>query len=156
MAELKTTYMGIELKNPLIVGACNLVTDIENLKKMEAAGAGAIVYKSLFEEQIQLENFEAEEDLNAYNERNAEMISLFPDMGVVGPQEFLQGLKEAKEILSIPVFASLNCVYKYTWVDYAKEIDFKEGLTISDLVIMSGGLTAYANPKDIRIFRNIS
>ena len=101
MAELKTTYMGIELKNPLIVGACNLVTDIENLKKMEAAGAGAIVYKSLFEEQIQLENFEAEEDLNAYNERNAEMISLFPDMGVVGPQEFLQGLKEAKEILTV-------------------------------------------------------
>lgn len=123
MAELKTTYMGIELKNPLIVGASNLVTDIENLKKMEAAGAGAIVYKSLFEEQIQMENFEAEEEITAYNDRNAEMITLFPDMGEVGPQEFLENLRAAKKALSIPVFASLNCVYKYTWVDYAKEIE---------------------------------
>ncbi len=123
MANLKTTYMGVELKNPLIVGASNLVTDIENLKKMEAAGAGAIVYKSLFEEQIQLENFEADEDLNAYNERNAEMISLFPDMGEVGPHEFLENLRKAKQSVNIPVFASLNCVYKYTWVDYAKEIE---------------------------------
>jgi len=96
MAELKTTYMGIELKNPLVVGACNLVTDIENLKKMEAAGAAAIVYKSLFEEQIQMENFEADEELEAYNERNAEMINLFPDMGEIGPQEFLENLKKAK------------------------------------------------------------
>lgn len=123
MADLKTTYMGIELKNPLVVGACNLVTDIENLKKMEAAGAAAIVYKSLFEEQIQMENFEADEELNAYNERNAEMINLFPDMGEVGPQEFLENLRQAKASVSIPVFASLNCVYKYTWVDYAKEIE---------------------------------
>lgn len=123
MTELKTTYMGIELKNPLIVGASNMVIDIENLKKMEAAGAAAIVYKSLFEEQIQMENFEAEEELNAYNERNAEMISLFPDMGEIGPQEFLENLRKAKQSVSIPVFASLNCVYKYTWVDYAKEIE---------------------------------
>lgn len=123
MTELKTTYMGIELKNPLIVGASNMVMDIENLKKMEAAGAAAIVYKSLFEEQIQMENFEAEEELNAYNERNAEMISLFPDMGEIGPQEFLENLRKAKQSVSIPVFASLNCVYKYTWVDYAKEIE---------------------------------
>jgi len=123
MADLKTTYMGIELKNPLIVGASNLVTDLDNLKKLEAAGAGAIVYKSLFEEQIQLENFKADEELNAYNERNAEMISLFPDMGEIGPHEFLENLRKAKQALSIPVFASLNCVYKYTWVDYAKKIE---------------------------------
>jgi len=123
MADLKTTYMGIALKNPLIVGASNLVTDLENLRKIEAAGAGAIVYKSLFEEQIQLENFEADEDLHAYNERNAEMISLFPEMGEIGPEEFLDNLKKAKEAVSIPVIASLNCVYKYTWVDYALEIE---------------------------------
>lgn len=123
MSVLKTTYMGIELKNPLIVGASNLVTDIENLKKMEAAGAGAIVYKSLFEEQIQIQNFEASEELSAYNERNAEMISLFPEMAEIGPQEFLESLRAAKKAVNIPVFASLNCVYKYTWVDYAKEIE---------------------------------
>ncbi|HAG15083.1 MAG TPA: dihydroorotate dehydrogenase [Bacteroidales bacterium] len=123
MADLRTTYMGIELKNPIVVGASNLVTDIENLKKMEAAGAGAIVYKSLFEEQIQMENFETDEELTAYNDRNSEMISLFPGMGEVGPHEFLENLRKAKNAVKIPVFASLNCVYKYTWVDYAKEIE---------------------------------
>ena len=56
MANLKTTYLGLELKNPIIVGASDLVTKIENLKAAEEAGAAAIVYKSLFEEQIQLEN----------------------------------------------------------------------------------------------------
>ena len=59
--DLKTKYLGLELKNPIIVGASNLVADIEMLKKLEAAGASAIVYKSLFEEQIQLENLEMDE-----------------------------------------------------------------------------------------------
>ena len=53
---LKTRYMGIELKNPIVVGSCNLVTDTDNLKKIEEAGAAAVVYKSLFEEQIQVES----------------------------------------------------------------------------------------------------
>ena len=79
MANLKTKYMGLELKNPIIVGASNLVTNTENLKKMEKAGAAAIVYKSLFEEQIQLENLELSERKTEYEERNAEMITLFPD-----------------------------------------------------------------------------
>ena len=58
MANLKTKYMGLELKNPIIAGASNLTLDIENLKKMEEAGAAAIVFKSLFEEQIPIENLE--------------------------------------------------------------------------------------------------
>jgi len=58
MVNLKTNYMGLELKNPLIVGACNLVTNPDNLKRIEEADAAAIVYKSIFEEQIQLENLE--------------------------------------------------------------------------------------------------
>ena len=78
MADLRTHYMGIELKNPIIIGASNIVTDIDNLKRIEKAGAAAIVYKSLFEEQIQLENLELFERKTEYSERNAEMISLFP------------------------------------------------------------------------------
>ena len=58
MANLKTTYMGIELKNPIIIGSNNLVTDAKNAKAVEDAGAAAIVYKSLFEEQIKLESYE--------------------------------------------------------------------------------------------------
>ena len=67
MANLKTSYLGIELKNPVIVGASNLVNNIENVKKLEEAGAAAIVYKSLFEEQIQLENAQLDDKLNEYS-----------------------------------------------------------------------------------------
>ena len=123
MADLKTKYLGIELKNPIIVGACNLVTDTKNLKKMEEAGASAIVYKSLFEEQIQLENFEQDETMEGYNDRHAEMTQLFPDLEHAGPKEHLLDLKEAKEAVNIPVFASLNAVYDDTWLDYAKQIE---------------------------------
>ena len=75
---LSTKYLGLELKNPIIVGASNLVTDVKMLKKLQDAGAAAIVYKSLFEEQIQLENLEMEQDMTDYDERNAEMTSIFP------------------------------------------------------------------------------
>ncbi len=123
MADLTTKYMGLTLKNPVIVGACNLVTDSSNLKKMEDAGAAAVVYKSLFEEQIQLENLEIHESLTEYEERNAEMISLFPEIEHAGPEEYLINLRKAKESVSIPVFASLNAVYKEVWVEYAKQIE---------------------------------
>lgn len=123
MSNLKTTYMGIELKNPIVIGASNLVVDLKHLKQLEAAGAGAIVYKSLFEEQIQLENFFEDEAMAEFNDRNAEMINLYPEMKDAGPVDFLTKLKKAKEAISIPLIASLNCVYKETWVEYAKEIE---------------------------------
>jgi dihydroorotate dehydrogenase (fumarate) len=125
MANLKTRYMGLELKNPIIVGANNLVTNIDNLKRMEKAGAAAIVYKSLFEEQMQLENLELFERKTEYEERNAEMITLFPDSKseYSDPKDHLMKLKKAKESVSIPVFASLNAVNNETWVEYAREIE---------------------------------
>jgi dihydroorotate dehydrogenase (fumarate) len=122
MANLKASYMGLELKNPVIVGANNMVTGIDNLKRMEQAGAAAIVYKSLFEEQIHLENLDYYEDLHEYEERNAEMITLFPNIKDIGPEEHLMKLQKAKEAVSIPVFASLNAVYDETWVEYAAKI----------------------------------
>lgn len=112
--------MGIELKNPIIVGASNLVTDLDNLKRIEEAGAGAVVYKSLFEEQVQLENLALSEALEEYTERHAEMTTLFPDIEHAGPKEFLMNLRQARQELSIPLFASLNAVYKETWVEYAQ------------------------------------
>lgn len=124
MADLKTHYMGLELKSPIIVGASNLVTNPDNLKRIEKAGAGAIVYKTLFEEQVQLENLELSERKSEYEERNAEMIKLFPDINTDSSeiQDHLTALKRAKEAVSIPVIASLNAVVRSTWVEYAKKI----------------------------------
>jgi len=123
MSDLKTNYLGIELKNPIIVGACNLSHDMNVVKKLEEAGAGAIVYKSLFEEQIQLESFEMEEQMNAYNDIHAEMTSLFPDLQHAGPEEHLEKLKQLKETVDIPVIASLNAVFEPTWVEYARQLE---------------------------------
>jgi dihydroorotate dehydrogenase (fumarate) len=123
MANLSTTYMGINLKNPIIAGASNFVKDIDNIKKIEDAGAAAIVYKTLFEEQIELERLQLSEELNQYNERHAEMISLFPDIEHAGPAEHLMHLRKTVEAVTIPVIASLNCTLGETWVEYAKAIE---------------------------------
>jgi len=123
MADLSTTYMGIKLKNPLILGACNLVTKPEVIKELEAAGIAAIVYKSLFEEQIQLESLQLDEEENEYNDRHAEMITTFPDVPHAGPKEHLFNLKKLKENTSVPVFASLNALYEPSWVEYAKALE---------------------------------
>jgi dihydroorotate dehydrogenase (fumarate) len=123
MADLSTNYMGIKLKNPVIVGACNLVTEIDNLKRMEDAGAAAIVYKSLFEEQIQLESLQMSEQMEEFAERNAEMISMFPDIEHAGPEEYLMDLHKAVKAVNIPVFGSLNAVNMETWEEYAKKIE---------------------------------
>jgi len=123
MANLTTKYMGLTLKNPVIAGASNLVKEIDNIKKMEEAGAAAIVYKTLFEEQIELERLQLSEELNQYNERHAEMISLFPDIEHAGPTEHLMHIRRAVEAVTIPVIASLNCTFEETWIDYAKAIE---------------------------------
>ena len=114
--------MGIELKNPIIVGASNLVLDENHLKQMEEAGAAAIVYKSLFEEQVQLENLALSEAMDEYTERHAEMTTLFPDIEHAGPREFLMNLRNARKAVSIPLFASLNAVCQETWVEYAEQL----------------------------------
>jgi dihydroorotate dehydrogenase (fumarate) len=123
MIDLKTTYLGLDLKNPVILGASNLVTKIDNLKRAEEAGAAAIVYKSLFEEQIQLEAAQMDDELEEYNERNAEMVKLFPTIEHAGPEEHLVNLRKVKESLKIPVIASLNAIYTESWIDYAQQLE---------------------------------
>ena len=123
MADLSTTYMGIKLKNPLILGACNLVTKPEVIKELEEAGIAAIVYKSLFEEQIQLESLQFDEEINEYANRNSEMGSVFPDIEHAGPKEHLFNLKKLKQNSSVPVFASLNAIYEPSWVVYARQLE---------------------------------
>lgn len=122
--ELKTNYLGLELKNPIIVGASNLVTDLNVLKKLEAAGAAAIVYKSLFEEQINLENMKMYDAMTEYNERNAEMTTIFPhEVYEASPEEYLMHFEKAKAAVNIPMIASLNAVFDDTWYEWAKKLE---------------------------------
>lgn len=123
MADLSSTFMGVKLKNPIILGASNLVSKPEVVKELEVAGIAAIVYKSLFEEQIQLESLQMEEEMNEYANRNSEMSRIFPDIVHAGPKEHLYNLKQLKQSTSVPVFASLNAVYEPSWVEYAKLIE---------------------------------
>lgn len=123
MANLETKYLGLQLKNPVIIGACNLSYNLDMINRLETSGASAIVFKSLFEEQIQLENLELYEELTEYVERNAEMLTLFPDIKHAGPVEYLMKLKKLKESVHIPVIASLNAVYKETWLEYSRLIE---------------------------------
>lgn len=123
MADLSATYMGIKLKNPLILGASNLVTKSDTIKQIEQAGIGAIVYRSLFEEQIQLESLQMDEELTEYENRNAEMTKLFPGLEHAGPKEHLYNVEKLKKSVNVPVFASLNAIYEPTWVEYAKELE---------------------------------
>ncbi len=123
MADLSTSYMGLKLKNPIILGASNLVNKPDIIEQLEEAGIAAIVYKSLFEEQIQLESLQFEEELHEYENRNAEMTRLFPNMEHAGPKEHLFNLKTLKSKVNVPVIASLNAIYESTWVDYAKELE---------------------------------
>jgi len=122
MNKLKTKYMGIELNNPIILGASNLAADPDNLKRAEEMGVGAIVFKSLFEEQIQLESFQLDEKLNEFNDINEEMLQIHPHLEHAGPDEHLLNLRKAKENLTIPLIASLNAVNKDTWLKYARLI----------------------------------
>lgn len=123
MANLAVNYLGLELKNPIVVGANNMSYDLSMLQRIEAAGAAAIVFKSLFEEQIMLERMQLNEQLNEYNDRHAEMTRLFPNLEHAGPEEYLMKLRQAVMTLKIPVFASLNCVQEETWLEYAKRIE---------------------------------
>lgn len=123
MADLRTTYMGLKLKNPIIAGSSNLSLDIKNIKAMEEAGVGAIVYKSLFEEQVNFESADFDESMAAYNDRHAESTRMYPEMKHAGPKEFLLQLKKVKEVATVPIIASINALYEETWVEYAKLIE---------------------------------
>lgn len=123
MANLNVDFMGLSLKNPIIVGACTLSATVEGAQDLERAGAGAIVYKSLFEEQIQMERAQLADELDEYTDRNAEMTSIFPAIEHAGPKAHILRLSEVKKSVKIPVIASLNCLYDVTWFDYAKQLE---------------------------------
>ena len=122
MADLKTTYMGISLANPLVVGACSLSKHVDGIKALEAAGAGGLVIKSLFEEQIQIEEDDFNSKLGAHDHTDSEAQSFFPQLRHGGPKEHMFWVRETRKAVRLPLFASLNCINSSSWVEYAKQL----------------------------------
>jgi dihydroorotate dehydrogenase (fumarate) len=125
MPDLSSTYLGLNLKNPLVVSAGPLCKDIGSILRMEDAGASAVVLHSLFEEQITLESLDLDRNLSAGAESFAESLSYFPDLGSfqIGPEGYIEHIRKAKEAVDIPVIGSLNGVSTGGWIRYAKLIE---------------------------------
>jgi len=124
MTDLTTTYLGLNLKNPLVASASPLCEHLDNIKRMEDAGAGAAVLHSLFEEQISFESQHLNQFLTYGTESFAESLSYFPDLGnyKLGPDGYLDHVRRAKAAVGIPVIGSLNGVSTGGWIRYAKMI----------------------------------
>lgn len=151
MAELKTTFMGLELKSPIIASSCGLTADIEKLKEMERNGVGAVVLKSVFEEQIINEtsytlggnNYPEEEDyIRNYVRANT-------------LQQHINLVMEAKSCLTIPVIASINCIQDGEWTAFAKDLE-KAGADALELNVFILAMDKFEESDHVeKIYYNI-
>lgn len=120
--DLSTNYLGLKLKNPLVISACPLSGDIERLRQLEQAGASAAVLPSLFEEQIEYDAEEMSKVREFGTDSFAEALTYFPEWEDyrTGPEQYLEKIENAKKAVKIPIIASLNGTSKGGWVRYAK------------------------------------
>ena len=125
MTDLTTQYLGLSLSSPLVASASPLSEDVGNLRRLEDAGAAAVVLHSLFEEQLARESDTLDRVLSAGTDSQAEAPSYFPDLASynLGPEGYLEHIRKAKAALGIPVIASLNGVSSGGWVEYARRIE---------------------------------
>lgn len=123
--DLSTSYLGLHLKNPLVPSASPLTRTVDSMKRLEDAGAAAVVMHSVFEEQITHEAAELDHYLTSGTESFAEALSYLPEASeyFLGPEEYVSQLAKAKTSLSIPVIASLNGVSTGGWIKYAKKFE---------------------------------
>jgi dihydroorotate dehydrogenase (fumarate) len=123
---LKAEYMGLKLRTPLVVSACQpLSEEIDNIQRMEDAGASAVVLYSVFEEQLMLERYELNHHLTAGTESFPESLTYFPEPREfrLGPEEYLEHIRKAKEAVDIPIIASLNGASVGGWTGFAKQME---------------------------------
>ena len=122
--DLTTNYLGLKLRSPLVVSASPLSEDIDNIKRMEDAGAAAVVLYSLFEEQLRQDRLELNQNLQQGTDSFAESLTYFPEPGEfkLGPEEYLRHVWKAKQATRIPIIASLNGSSLGGWTDYARQI----------------------------------
>ncbi len=123
--DITTNYLGLKLKSPIVPSAGPLSEKISNIREMEDAGAGAVVLYSIFEEQIEHEQFELDYHTSVHAESYAEATSYFPEPFdfKAGPEEYLDHIRRAKESVNIPIIASLNGKSLGGWTEYAKLIE---------------------------------
>ena len=123
--DLSTTYLGLKLKNPLVASSGPLCTDVGNVRRIEDAGAGAVVLQSLFEEQIELESDDLDRFLMESSERSAEAETHLPELTgrVIAPERYLAHIVKCKNAVKIPVIASLNGTTTGGWLRYAKQME---------------------------------
>ncbi|PWT98570.1 MAG: dihydroorotate dehydrogenase-like protein [Terriglobia bacterium] len=123
--DLSTTYVGLKLRNPLVASSSPLCEDLGAIRRMEDAGAAAVVLHSLFEEQIEFEADELDRFLGDASERGPEALTHFPELtrGVTGPEEYLEHLRKCKKAVRIPIIASLNGSTRGGWIRYAKQME---------------------------------
>ena len=124
MTDLSTTYLGLNLKNPLVAAASPLAKKLDRARKLEEAGISAIVMYSLFEEQIIRESLELDHYLSRATDSFPEAQTHLPDGGLYGvsPEKYLNQVAGLKKALNIPVIGSLNGVSKGGWTRYARRI----------------------------------
>jgi dihydroorotate dehydrogenase (fumarate) len=123
--DLHTTYMGLELKHPIVASPSPLSAELDNIRRMEDAGAAAVVLFSLFEEQLKHESAAMEYFMSHGSDSFAESLSYFPAVEDYhgGPEDYLELLHSAVEAVDVPVIASLNGITNEGWVDYAKNME---------------------------------
>ena len=122
--DLRTTYLGLELPHPLMPGASPLADDLDTVRRLEDAGAAAIVLRSLFEEQIRREQLRTFIHTEPHGESFAEALCYFPrpEAFMLGPEDYIQHLGRVGEAVHIPVIASLNGTTRGGWLEYARAI----------------------------------
>ncbi|MBD2439274.1 dihydroorotate dehydrogenase-like protein [Nostoc sp. FACHB-110] len=123
--DITTTYMGMQLRSPFVPSSSPLTQEIDNIKRMEDAGAGAVVMHSLFEEQLSMESYELHHHLTYGTESFAESLTYFPELDRfrIGPEEYLELIQKAKESVHIPIIASLNGSSLGGWIGYARLLE---------------------------------
>jgi dihydroorotate dehydrogenase (fumarate) len=123
MPDLKTTYMGIPLRSPIVIGASSVSAMLDKIKMAEQAGAGALVIRSLFEEQIQLDALRLEEALSVGAESQPEARTYFPNIKHGEAKEHLMWVEKARKAVAFPLLASLNAVTPGAWTKYARQLE---------------------------------
>lgn len=125
MTELKTTYLGIEFDHPILASSSPLSRKLEDIKRLEEAGIAGVVMYSLFEEQIEHESKALHYFLERGTESFAEALTYFPEMDEynIGPDPYLDLIRQAKESVGIPVIGSLNGYTRGGWIRYARMIE---------------------------------
>ena len=125
MPDLTTEYLGLRLRTPIVASASPLSHEISSIRQLEDAGAAAVVLYSLFEEQLRQESLELDFYLSAGTDSYAESLSYFPEPAEfnLGPDEYLEHIRKAKDAVKVPIIASLNGSSVGGWIQYATQIE---------------------------------